>query len=160
MSPIEILGIVLLAAGIVLVCIEIYIPGFGVPGISGLIAIAIGIYLKAATVKEGLMMIFIAAVIIGVMLVLSIILFKSSRIKSPIKLETEISGKNQFTEEESGSALVGEKGIALTDLRPAGKAEFGGEELTVLSKGSFIRKGSRLEIIEVNNNQIFVKGEK
>ncbi len=159
MDEMQILGIVLLIVGIVLVCIEIYIPGFGLPGTCGIIGIAAGVYLKAENIREGMMLILIAAAIIGVMLIVSIALFRSSKIKSPIKLETEMAGKDLFVEGDGEESLVGKTGTALTDLHPAGKGEFGGEVFDVRSKGSYIRKGSKIRITEVNNNQMLVKEE-
>jgi len=160
MEIINILGIIVLLVGIVLIGIEFFMPGFGLPGISGIICVAAGIYLTGSNSAERLTVGVIAIVVIAVLLVISIIVFKSKKVKSPIKLETDLPGKNLFIDESDMNYLVGKKGVALTDLRPSGKGEFEGVKLDVLSSGEFIEKDKKLIIIEIKNNKIFVrKGE-
>jgi membrane-bound serine protease (ClpP class) len=53
--------------------------------------------------------------------------------------------------------LLGAVGVAVTTLRPAGKAQFGDEFLDVVSEGSFVEPGQRLQIIEIEGNRIVVK---
>jgi membrane-bound serine protease (ClpP class) len=53
--------------------------------------------------------------------------------------------------------LLGKKGIALTQLRPAGKIEIeGGRLLDVVADGGFIEKGSCVQIIETKDARIVV----
>ena len=99
----------------------------------------------------------ITIVVIAVMLVISIIVFNSTKVKSPIKLDTDLSGKDLFIEGKDMEYLIGQKGEAITDLRPSGKGEFNGVKLDILSSGEFIVKGSRLEITEINNNKVMVR---
>jgi membrane-bound serine protease (ClpP class) len=48
----------------------------------------------------------------------------------------------------------------VTDLRPAGKAEFDGEVLAVESDGEYVEAGSPVQVVEVAGNRILVrKGE-
>ncbi len=158
MDALQLLGIVLLVIGISLLCIEIYIPGFGLPGISGIICAITGIGMAAKSLNQ---LVFLSAVsiliILGMMLV-SIHLLKSSHFHSPIRLDTEIQGKEQFRN-HSKEALEGRTGIAKTDLRPSGKGDFDGTVLDVLSNGEFIKKGTRIQITKILNNQVLVKEE-
>jgi membrane-bound serine protease (ClpP class) len=52
---------------------------------------------------------------------------------------------------------AGQRGVAVTILRPVGKAEFDGEVYEVKSDGEFVGEGAEIEIIEVYGNQILVK---
>ena len=52
MEAIQILGIVVLIIGIVLVGVEVYMPGFGLPGISGTICTIAGIFLTGKDMSE------------------------------------------------------------------------------------------------------------
>ena len=47
-------GILLFIAGFILVGIEMVVPGFGVPGISGITCLIAGILLTAKDVEQGL----------------------------------------------------------------------------------------------------------
>ena len=157
MEAIQILGIVVLIIGIVLVGVEFFLPGFGVPGVSGIICTVAGVFLTGRDMSERIMVGVIAIVIIAIVLVVSIIIFNSKKIKSPIKLETDLQGKNLFIEEKDMEYLLGKKGVAITDLRPSGKGEFDGVKLDVITNG-YIAKGTNLTIIAIKNNKIFVDG--
>ena len=155
MGSIQILGIVVLLVGIVLIGIEFYIPGFGLPGISGIIFMVAGIFLTGRNISERIVVGLIAVIVIAVMLVISIMIFNSKNVRSPIKLDTDLKGKNLFIEEKDMEYLIGKKGFALTDLRPSGKGEFDGVKLDIISTG-YIAKGADLKITEIKNNKIFV----
>jgi membrane-bound serine protease (ClpP class) len=51
---------------------------------------------------------------------------------------------------------VGDWGMALSALRPAGKARFGDEVLDVLTDGDFIEAGRQVRIVELEGNRIVV----
>ncbi len=157
MGMVQILGIIILLVGIVLIGIEFYMPGFGLPGIFGMISTIVGIYMAGKNITERIITGIIAVVIIVVMLVISIVLFKSQKVKAPIKLDTDLQGKNLFIDETDMEYLIGKNGTAITDLRPSGKGEFDGVKLDVLSGGEFIEKGKALVIKEIKNNKIFVE---
>ena len=155
MGIIQILGIIVLLIGIVLIGVEFFIPGFGVPGILGILCTIGGIFLAGKTMYERITVGAITIVVIAVMLVVSIIVFNSKKVKSPIKLETDLQGKNLFIEEKDMEYLIGRKGTAITDLKPSGKGEFDGVKLDVITSG-YIAKGSELKITAIKNNKIFV----
>ena len=157
MGTIQILGIVVLIIGIVLIGVEFYLPGFGLPGISGIICTAAGIFLAGRNASERVIVGVIAIVVIAVMLVVSIILFSSKKVKSPIKLDTDLQGKNLFIDEKDMEYLIGKKGVALTDLRPSGKGEFDGVKLDIFSSNYYIKKDSELIITAIKNNKIMVE---
>jgi membrane-bound serine protease (ClpP class) len=55
------------------------------------------------------------------------------------------------------SALVGKQGIAVSTLRPAGKAEIEGQVFPVEGEGVFIAPGAPVQVIRVYGNRIIVK---
>ena len=57
---------------------------------------------------------------------------------------------------ESGIA-IGDQGVALTMLRPSGKARFSDQVVDVVSEGPFISANSQLEIVFLNGNRIVVR---
>ena len=157
MEAVQVLGIIVLIIGIVLIGVEVYMPGFGFPGISGIICTVAGIFLTGRDMNERIKVGAIAIVVIIIVLTVSIIVFNSKKIKSPIKLEDDLKGRNLFIEEDDMKYLIGKKGIALTDLKPSGKGEFDGVKLDVITVG-YIKKGTELTITEIKNNKIFVDG--
>ena len=160
MGTVQILGLIVLLVGIVLVGVEFILPGFGIPGMAGIIFTAAGIFLTGRNASERIMVGIIAVLIIAVMLVVSILVFSSKKIKSPIKLDTDLPGKNLFIDEQDMEYLIGKKGVAVTDLKPSGKGEFDGVKFDILSGNYYIKRGAALVITEVKNNRIIVEEEK
>jgi membrane-bound serine protease (ClpP class) len=58
---------------------------------------------------------------------------------------------------EGISNLTGKTGVAEMNLHPAGRARFGNEYLSVITRGEFIDEGSAVRIIEVHGNHIVVE---
>jgi membrane-bound ClpP family serine protease len=52
---------------------------------------------------------------------------------------------------------VGQRGISLSQLRPAGKAKFGGLRVDVVSGGELIEAGREIVVEVVEGNRIVVK---
>ena len=160
MGAVQILGVIVLIIGILLIGVEFYMPGFGFPGIAGIIFTAAGIFLTGNSMQQRVIVGVISIVISAVMLVISIVIKKKKKIKSPIKLDEDLPGKNLFIDEKDMEYLIGKKGVAITDLKPAGKGEFDGVKLDIQSANYYIKKDSALVITEVKDNRIIVEEEK
>lgn len=75
--------------------------------------------------------------------------------KSKIAVQEVIDSKvNVF---DDFGLKVHDQGIALTDLRPEGKAEFNDQKITVWAYNEFIEAQKTIEIHHINENKIFVK---
>jgi membrane-bound serine protease (ClpP class) len=66
-------------------------------------------------------------------------------------------GSPVFAEEAGYAALTGKTGVAVTTLRPSGKAEIGGEFFTVEADGLFVEAGSEIKVTRVYGNRIVVR---
>jgi membrane-bound serine protease (ClpP class) len=53
--------------------------------------------------------------------------------------------------------LVGQEGVAITQLRPSGMARFNDKKVDVVSEGDVIEKDSRVKVIEVESNRVVVR---
>lgn len=144
---------VLFLIGLLLILIEVFIPGFGLPGICGLILIGIASLIAANTYG-------FAAVII-VLLVLAavgMILFKVlKRHNIYHKLVLQDALVDQVYDQKSINHLMGKEGITLTPLKPGGKAEFEGKVADVFSNGEFIAKGREVKVIGIQGRDVIVK---
>jgi membrane-bound ClpP family serine protease len=52
---------------------------------------------------------------------------------------------------------IGEEGVAVSSLRPVGKAEINGKIIEVRTEGEYVDATSKIRIQRVSNNQIIVK---
>lgn len=156
MTVVEVVGIVLLIIGFVLVGIEMTVPGFGLPGISGIVCLVAGVIMVAETVSQGITMTIIIVVILGIMLAVIMTVLGSKRLKGPIVLNEDVKGQQGFLNASDLEYLVGKEGIAETDLRPAGKGNFEGVVFDILSEGKYIFKGQKVKISRIRDNKLMV----
>lgn len=148
----EMISIVLILIGIALLVAEIFIPSFGVSGGLGIVAIVAGIILTADSINQGIIMFLVILVIV---LILMFVAYKfMSTKKSPLVLD-EILKEDEGDKELA--FFLNRVGIALTILRPSGKADFDGVRLDVMSEGDFIKKGQKVVVTRTEGKKIFVR---
>lgn len=209
----------LLIAGVIGVYIEFKTPGFGLPGIVGIIAFAIyflggyvagfsgaewiavfivgfaliasELFLHPGTILPGL----IGAVLILVSLVMAMVdvypgapriptaqqlrvplqevgmaLFVATMVallimrffpKTPLYgalVSQSASGvKSDLQQSQKQAARAGQIGVAISQLRPGGKAQFGDEIIDVISQGDLITKGQKVKIIGQSGTEAVVE---
>lgn len=90
--------------------------------------------------------------------------FLSLRILPKRDMWEKLTLRDRFTSETGYSsmnqtygALVGQKGIALTDMRPSGTIEIDGKRYSAITNGSWLVKGSPIQVESVNGTRILVK---
>lgn len=156
-------ALIALILGFVFVVIEIFQPGFGIFGIVGGILIVLGIVLRAL-VGDGnvfaqvFLLIFFEAV--GILIAFLVLILTAKRgwlNRSPlVESGTAVStAHSEGTADYSG--LVGETGIAVTDLKPVGKAQIGDRTVEVVSDGFYISKGEAVKVVGAEGVKISVE---
>ena len=148
--------LILLIVGFTLVVVEIYLPGFGLPGITGGICLLAGIALYAkGDALSWLVMIIIIVALLCVALSISIRSAARGRLA-----KSEMVLKNVVISEEEGNDLdyfLNKTGVTTTVLRPTGIGEFNGVRLNVQSEGEFIPEGVKVKVTRLEGNRIFVE---
>ena len=141
--------ILCLGIGVALLVLEVFVPGFGLPGIAGVILVVTGIILTWMHygVVAGLAVTLICLAVAGISISISI---KSA---STLILHEE----TKEMDHEETEAFLGKEGEALTVLNPAGIAEFDGVRLNVVSEASYLEKGARVKVLAVEGNRIVVR---
>lgn len=66
-----------------------------------------------------------------------------------------VPGSAEATE-AGGRSLLGADGVAVTDLRPAGKAQIGGGLYDVTTESEWVGRGSAIRVVRVKGNMILV----
>lgn len=148
--------IICVLAGVILLIVEAIMPGFGVPGISGIILLLAGVamtwYEYGAMVGLGTTVAVLA--LVGVAISVSLKSASSGRLsKSDLILnDTETPP----SENADMQLLVGKEGVVKNTLRPVGTAEFDCGKLHVTSDGEYVSEGQKVRIVRVEGTQIFV----
>lgn len=155
MDILEIIGTVLLVAGFVLVGVEMVVPGFGIPGISGIVSLILGIMFTADSVEQGLTTTIAVVAVLAVMLTIALTIVK--KLRPSIVLDDSLKVEPGFLSNNDLNYLVGKEGTASTDLKPSGKCNIEGVEFDVRTEGKYILKGAGLIILRIHENTIIVR---
>jgi len=161
--PSGIWDIALIIVALILLVIELFVlPGFGIAGIAGLAMMGYATY----RIFEGdAISAFSYTAIFGSSLLLLVMwLFASGRVGNRLVLADSLDGRpsaaNKFLG-DGGAAnfedVIGEIGIATSDLRPAGVARFGNKRIDVVTEGDFITTGSAIEVVEIEGSRVVVR---
>ncbi len=148
-------SLALLILGFVLVLMEIFvIPGLNIFGLIGFLAVVAGV--SFAYMKMG----FAAAAIIAAigMLGTFILLRTTFKMRSwqRLVLGSKIESGNNSAN-PGREMLLGQRGEALTPLRPAGRARLHDGAVDVVSEGGFIERGAPVEVVKVAGNRVVVQ---
>jgi membrane-bound serine protease (ClpP class) len=154
-----------LIAGLTFLLLEIFVfPGFGVAGVTGIALVLISLFFSLlgtmpgkgdfAAAVQTLGWTFLITVGCGVLLIR--FLPKSTLFRRMTMSMVENSGDG-FASAETETGLIGKTGTALSNLRPAGKADIEGRRLDVVTEGGYILRGATVVVTEVNGARIVVK---
>ena len=150
--------ILCLVIGLALIVIEMFLPGFGFVGLSGMLLLSgavIFTWINYGAMVGSLMMI---AVLILVVICLAVSLRSASKGKLS---RSRVFMKEGTTTGETVKAeiplQVGGTGVAETLLRPAGIVLFGDRRVSVVSEGQFIDKGKTVRVRQVEGARIVVE---
>lgn len=153
-------AVLLLVIGFILVVIEMYVPGFGAPGITGIACLIAGVILKANSALEALIMSIVIIALLCIALSISIHSVSKGRLaKSKLVLHETATDAGSIGENDL-KYYLDKTGTTTTVLRPAGMGEFDGVKLNIVSDGEFIAAGETVRVIAVEGNRIVVKAEK
>lgn len=144
----------LILFGLVLIIVEIiFVPGTTVVGLVGFIFMVIGVGLSFRYFGSeiGWSAVGGTAVASGALLYLS---FKSN-LWGRFALKSTIDSK--VNEGELNDLLPGQEGVAVSALRPVGKAELSNRQFEVKTLGEYVDPGKRIRILKVLSNQIIVE---
>jgi membrane-bound serine protease (ClpP class) len=196
--------VALVLLGIALIAVELFvIPGFGIPGVLGLIAIGAGLFLAMVgrdirTEEATEQAMLVVAVALGGLVLATIAIFAlvpRSRTLGRLVLQSTTSSSSlgeavvarndgkrgwlrwfgsgggqlervtgsQPPEQEPPDLVgrprleVGTRGVALSDLRPAGIAEFERDRFDAVTSGEYIAHGEPVEVVRDEQYRLIVR---
>ena len=177
-GPLYLLGLVenweiaLFVVGVGLLLAEIFvIPGFGIAGVAGLIAVvfSLGVSLignigfdfpSGAAVSSAVMTLAVTFVLFIILLFsLGRYLPRSERFNQLV-LQPALSSDMGYTSADSHFEFLGKHGLSTTPLRPSGSAEISGKRVDVVTDGEFIESGTPVEVVDVQGARVQVRAVK
>lgn len=146
----------LFLAGIVLILAEIVIPG-GIVGGIGLVSLGSGLVLAAYDTAQGLASLGLAALVTAIVIVTGIKYFGFRGVWNKLILRDEQRNEQGYVAPKDQRSLLGQHGIALTPLRPAGVVKIGGMRVDAVSEGGFIPAGREVKVVTVEGTRVVVE---
>lgn len=166
--------IILFVAGLVLIGVEIFVlPGFGVCGVTGIIAVVVSLAfamvdnadlfhwdgslnLEPVIMPLGIVILSASVAVFG-----SVWLVKKlypTRSFDHVALRQSLTSEEGFTGVVSGlEGLVGEPVVVFTDMRPSGKVKTTDGRIleAVLKFGGFASKGETLKVLSAEQGRLY-----
>jgi membrane-bound serine protease (ClpP class) len=157
--------LLLVAAGLTLLAVEVLvIPGFGIAGALGIVALLAGLVLSliGSGASYDFMLAAVGRVLIALMVAIGAavaLLRVLPRLPAGrrLVLATGLSPGAGDDRPDGAQRWVGKTGRAISSLRLAGTAEIDGERLEVVSDGELIEPGTPIEVTRVEGRLIEVR---
>ena len=163
--------VIVFVIGLALVISEFFVhPGVVIPGIVGAILILVSLVMAMVDMYPGtptlpdfsqlvvpLRNVMISLIIsVVIMMVLATILPQTPMYRALVSKSASGVITEQQTKADQASR-VGHTGVAISNLRPGGKAQFGNDIIDVITQGEMIEKGQKVRIISHTGSDAIVE---
>ncbi|HUW60452.1 MAG TPA: NfeD family protein [Candidatus Bathyarchaeia archaeon] len=163
--------VILVATGLVLIAIEIFaLPGFGFVGAAGILCLLVGLYTTLTTapipefsweydrMSDAMKSLLIATLSLGLLIYATWrFLPKTAMYGRLVQTHEQLQGRGYVVQSAvEESAALGQHGVALSLLRPAGRGRFGEKTIQVVSRAEYIEPGTPIVIVQVDGNRYVV----
>jgi membrane-bound serine protease (ClpP class) len=158
--------LILVAVGLALVAIEMFVvPGFGLAGLVGIASLVggLGLSLLGSGATASALLAALGRVALSLLLAVAggaLLLRLLPRL--PVGRRLVLSAALERAARPLPDSAVardwlGQRGTALSPLRPAGIVDVGGERLDVVSEGEFIERGAPVVVTRAEGNRLVVR---
>ncbi len=144
----------LLLIGLALIIIEVvFVPGTTLVGVIGVIFAGVGVIISYRHYgnEAGFY------ILVGTSTLVAVALFFSFRSGAWMRFANKSAINSKVNEGITASLQEGDEGIALSTLKPFGKAQFKNGEFEVKTLGDYLDVGTKVKIVSIQSNQIIVK---
>ncbi len=160
LGPTAVATVICLIVALVMFVIELFTPGVGIAGVTGLLALIAVVVMQLGWghPQVAFYIIAIALLIIILGLIWVIRSLQRGRLsKSFLVLKEHSSGSSVPEVDAAKTDLLGKSGVTISALRPSGIAEIDGRRLDVMTAGAFINKGETVTVIKAEGMHILVR---
>ena len=152
--------IALFVLGIIFCLIEMCVPGFGFFGISGIIMIVVGIIVRMICGGDLYMLLYMILIAVALFMlafwVFSRAITKGRLSKTALFHVDPAVPFGNTAGTKDYKYLMGKCGVALTTLRPVGRAKFDDETLDVIARDGLIPANSKVAVVETEGSRVVV----
>lgn len=143
--------------GVLCLAIEMLAPTVGLLAGLGVAAMLYSIVLALGGDIGALYALFAAMALSILIFLLLLRHLPSSRLWNKVILRDASTSARGYVSAEGHLELVGQRGRAETDLRPAGAVSFGGAPVDVVSEGGYIPRGTIVVVVSAQGSRVVVR---
>lgn len=145
---------VLLGTGVLLLSLEIFVPG-GILGTIGGLMLVSTIFMSLFIFETyGVLIAFLIMIFAVAVLIAWINIFPNTYLGKRITLSDTLESAKSSSDH---TALVGMEGVTLSELRPSGFAKIDGKKYDVISSGNLIDEGKEIVVTNVEGIRTIVQ---
>lgn len=144
-----------LLIGVFLFILEVFVPGFSIVGILGIVFLIVGIvlsFLRYSAVVGAIIM----GVVLAVVALIAVMAYRSLQHGRLSRSDMILNHSSVGRAIRDLSHMAGKEGTCLTTLHPIGTACFGEIAIDVIAENGFIAKGTRVLVQRVVGVNIYV----
>lgn len=151
----------LLIVGLVLMIVEIFVPGFGFFGISGTVSVVAGIIVRICFGLNLTQSLTLILMIIGLMALIVMFMIWGAQYgilgKTGLFERRTTLDKDYNEPSRELKRLVGKSGKTISDLNLGGQAKIKGKIYDVVSISNFIEANKNIKVVKIKDNTIMVR---
>lgn len=145
-------------SGLFLLAIELFIPGFGIFGVTGIAMLILSVLMLSPSFEVTLASLTVAVIMSLILGAVAFKFIRRSSLWNKLVLQPMGTAQEQSREIVLTLVEVGMEGRASTKLRPSGHVVLDdGRQLSVVTDGVFIDENERVIVSEVEGNRVVVK---
>lgn len=147
--------LILFALGVLLIALEVVVPG-GILGISGGILMLVGVIFSFDQygASGGALATGAGLLVIGLALYFEFVLLPKSRLARAFSMTATVAGRSQPA--VADRALIGRRAVAITTLAPSGVIECDGRRYEAFARSGHVSAGAAVEVIDLDNFRVIV----
>ncbi len=144
------ISILLGSIALLVLFLEFFLPGGIMAALGALLAMGSVVYAMAADMRLGMVVLIIETFVAFIVIRVALTTLK----KRKFDLDNDQTG---FISGDFDKSLIGKEAIVTKDLKPAGFIEIDGIEFQALSKGHYVRKDSKVIVIDGEGAHLIVR---
>lgn len=148
--------IILFLAGILLLAIEVFVPGM-IVGIIGALSILAGVVTAFNLYGSGggMIALLCGGVLLGVTLYIEFVLLPKTKLAKALSMQATVDGTSQPAVADL-SAVLNQQGETVTPLAPSGYVTVQGRRYEAFSQSGYLAKGVTVRVTGLDNFRLIV----
>jgi membrane-bound ClpP family serine protease len=148
--------IILFLAGILLLAIEVFVPGM-IVGIIGGLSIVAGVVTAFSLYGSGggMLALLCGCVLLGLTLYIEFVVLPKSKLARKLSMQATVEGTSQPAVADL-SAVLDQQGETITPLSPSGYISLQGRRFEAFSQSGYLAKGVTVRVTGLDNFRLIV----